>query len=515
MDKKFYITTAISYPNGKPHIGHAYELIACDAIARFKRLDGYNVFFLTGTDEHGQKMLKTAKDQKMPVEELAKKNAEEFKRMGKMLNASTDDFIRTSEPRHHTASQAIWTAMEKNGDIYKDLYRGWYSLRDEAYYDESETTKDEEGNRIGPQGTPVEWIEEESLFFKLSEYQDKLLEFYEKNPDYIAPPHRRNEIVNFVKSGLKNLSISRTTFDWGVKVPNEEKHVMYVWVDALTNYITAIGYPDTKDEKWGYWPADIHVIGKDIMRFHTVFWPAFLMSAGLPTPKRVFGHGFLFNKQEKMSKSIGNVVDPFAIAEEYGVDAIRHFLLREVPFGQDGNYSHDSIVARTNADLANDLGNLAQRSLSMIFKNCKGKVNEPTPNELNSDDNDILKEVEGLMENVRKEMEMQNIHLALADIWEKIGSANRYFAAQEPWTLKENNPKRMEIVLYVTAEIIRRIAIIVQPYIPESAEKLLDTLNVETSKRSFESLNENIKTISLNEAPQAVFPRYVEKEENE
>ena len=513
----FYLTTAISYPNGAPHIGHAYELIACDAIARFKRLDGFDVHFLTGTDEHGLKMLKTARDANIPVQELADKNAEEFKRMCKALNASNDDFIRTSEPRHHKASQALWKAMQEQGDIYKGSYSGWYSVRDEAYYDESETTKDDNGDRLGPQGTPVEWIEEESYFFKLSEYQDKLLEFYNANPDFIAPSHRKNEIVNFIKGGLNDLSISRTTFDWGVKVPNDESHVMYVWVDALTNYMTALGYPDTNDAKWQFWPADVHVIGKDIVRFHTIYWPAFLMSAGLEIPKRVFGHGFLFNKDEKMSKSVGNVIDPFTIAEEYGVDSIRYFLLREIAFGQDGSYSHESIVNRTNSELANGLGNLAQRSLSMIFKNCDGKIIKPQNSNFTDADKSLLdhfviNEETTDLKSIRSYIDSQEIHTALGAIYFAVDAGNQYFDDNEPWSLKDKDPERMKVVLYTVAEILRQVGIMLQPFIPESAEKLLDVLGVGQSERTFASLGDALESIELTEAPQGIFPRYVDKE---
>ena len=364
----FYITTAIAYPNGVPHIGHAYEAIATDALARFARLDGKDVFFLTGTDEHGLKMAQTAEAEGLPTMEVATRNALRFKEMDRRLNVSQDRFIRTTEGQHHRSSQEIWKRMAANGDIYLDSYSGWYSVRDEAYYAEDETTVGEDKVRRGPQGTPVEWVEEKSYFFKLSAYQDKLLKLYETQPDFIGPDSRRNEVVSFVKGGLRDLSISRTTFDWGVKVPTDPEHVMYVWVDALTNYITGVGFPDEGDANWRFWPADVHIIGKDIIRFHAVYWPAFLMSAGIALPKRVYAHGFLFSRGEKMSKSVGNVVDPFNLADQYGVDQVRYFFLREVPFGQDGNYNHEAIVARINADLANDLGNLAQRSLSMISK---------------------------------------------------------------------------------------------------------------------------------------------------
>jgi methionyl-tRNA synthetase len=510
----FYITTAISYPNGKPHIGHAYELIATDALARFQRLDGKDVFFLTGTDEHGIKMLQTAKKEGITARELADRNAAEFKRMATVLNASNDDFIRTTEERHYAASQAIWKAMAANGDIYKGGYAGWYSVRDEAYYGEEETEVRADNVRYGPQGTPVEWVEEESYFFRLSAYQDKLLALYENQPDFIGPTERRNEVASFVRSGLKDLSISRTTFDWGVPVPGDEKHVMYVWVDALTNYITGVGYPDEKDTKWRFWPADAHIIGKDIVRFHAVYWPAFLMSAGIELPKRVFGHGFLFNRGEKMSKSLGNVIDPASMVEHYGLDQVRYFFLREVPFGQDGSYSHEAIVNRTNADLANDLGNLAQRSLSMIAKNCGGVV--PALGELADADKAILDQASEALVIARKAMAEQGIHHALAAIFAVVAEANRYFATQEPWALKKTDPARMETVLWVTAETIRRVAILCQPYIPGSAAKLLDILAVAEDARSFTHVAEAyaLATGTALPAPQPVFPRYVEQEAN-
>ncbi|HTO65304.1 MAG TPA: methionine--tRNA ligase, partial [Bradyrhizobium sp.] len=342
--KTFYITTAIAYPNGNPHIGHAYEAIATDALARFQRLDGKDVFFLTGTDEHGLKMIQTAENEGLTPHALATRNAGRFKEMDERLNVSFDRFIRTTEEQHHRSSQEIWRRMADNGDIYLDSYSGWYSVRDEAYYAEEETTLGEDNVRRGPQGTPVEWVEEKSYFFRLSAYQDRLLDLYAEQPDFIGPESRRNEVVSFVRSGLRDLSVSRTTFDWGVKVPGDPEHVMYVWVDALTNYITGAGFPDENDSNWRYWPADVHIIGKDIIRFHAVYWPAFLMSAGIAVPKRVYAHGFLFNRGEKMSKSVGNVVDPFNLADQYGVDQMRYFFLREVPFGQDGNYNHEAIV---------------------------------------------------------------------------------------------------------------------------------------------------------------------------
>ncbi|MCT8999526.1 methionine--tRNA ligase [Chelativorans intermedius] len=509
----FYITTAISYPNGSPHIGHAYELIATDALARFQRLDGKDVMFLTGTDEHGIKMLQTARKEGLSARDLAERNTPQFQRMAEVLGASNDDFIRTTEERHRKACQAIWKAMAGNGDIYLGSYSGWYSVRDEAYYGEEETELREDGVRYGPQGTPVEWVEEESYFFRLSAYQERLLKHYEENPDFIGPAERRNEIVSFVRSGLRDLSISRTTFDWGVPVPGDEKHVMYVWVDALTNYITALGYPDTHGERWRYWPADVHVIGKDITRFHAVYWPAFLMSAGLPLPRRVFSHGFLFNRGEKMSKSVGNVVDPFTLVEHYGLDQVRYFFLREVPFGQDGSYSHEAIAGRINADLANDLGNLAQRSLSMIAKNCGGKV--PARGTLAEPDKTILARAEAALAAGREAMGRQAIHAALAAVFEVVAEANRYFAGEAPWALRKTDPARMETVLYTTAEVLRRLAILCQPYMPGSAARLLDLLAVPAEGRTFADIGEAHMLVPGTPLPPPapVFPRHVEAEE--
>ncbi|MET0867686.1 MAG: methionine--tRNA ligase, partial [Pseudorhodoplanes sp.] len=394
---RYYVTTAISYPNGVPHIGHAYEAIATDAIARFMRLDGYDVFFLTGTDEHGQKIQQTGAREGLTARELLERNVPRFRAMVERMNCSNDDFIRTTEPRHYEASKAIWEAMEANGDIYLAKYAGWYSVRDERYFAEDETRLNEQGTRLAIEtGTPVEWVEEESYFFKLSAYQDKLLDLYARVPDFVLPRERLNEVASFVKGGLQDLSISRTTFDWGIPVPGAPKHIMYVWVDALTNYITAVGYPDKDGETFQrYWPADLHVIGKDIVRFHAVYWPAFLMSAGIAVPRRIFSHGFLFNRGEKMSKSTGNVVDPFELADTFGVDQVRYFFLREVPFGQDGNYSYEAIAARTNAELANDLGNLAQRSLSMVAKQLGGVM--PAPGEFSAGDLAILAAADGMI----------------------------------------------------------------------------------------------------------------------
>jgi methionyl-tRNA synthetase len=506
----YYITTAIAYPNGVPHIGHAYEAIATDALARFQRLDGKDVFFLTGTDEHGLKMIQTAESENMTPSDLATRNAARFKEMDQRLNISFDRFIRTTEEQHHRSSQAIWQRMADNGDIYLDSYAGWYSVRDEAYYAEDETVVGDDKVRRGPQGTPVDWVEEKSYFFKLSAYQDRLLELYESQPDFIGPDSRKNEVVSFVKGGLKDLSVSRTTFDWGVKVPGDPEHVMYVWVDALTNYITGVGFPDENDANWHYWPADVHIIGKDIIRFHAVYWPAFLMSAGIPLQKRVYAHGFLFNKGEKMSKSVGNVVDPFNLANQYGVDQVRYFFLREVPFGQDGSYNHEAIVARTNADLANDLGNLAQRSLSMIAKQYGGVL--PEPGAFSDNDKAILAQADGMIALARTAMGTQQIHQALNAVWAAVAEANRYFAGEAPWALAKTDPARQRTVLYVTAEVVRQIAILAQPVMPESSAKLLDSLGIPAEARDFAALGgaTRIRPGTALPAPVPVFPRYIE-----
>jgi len=517
---RYYVTTAIAYPNGAPHIGFAYELIAADAIARFKRLDSYDVFFLTGTDEHGIKMLQTAAKEGITPQQLTARTVPRFQELTVRMNCSNDDYIRTTEERHHRSSEAIWQRMEANGDVYLDKYSGWYSVRDEAYYDEEETRLDEKGVRLGPQGTPVEWVAEESYFFRLSAYQQKLLELYAKHPDFVLPKERMNEVASFVQRGLQDLSISRTTFDWGIPVPRTDpqgrprqtnaKHVMYVWVDALTNYITSVGFPDTNSAKFRrYWPADLHVIGKDIVRFHAVYWPAFLMSAGIAVPRRIFSHGFLFNRGEKISKSVGNVIDPFALADAYGVDPLRYFLLREVPFGQDGSYSHEAIVNRINADLANDLGNLAQRSLTMVARQLGGAL--PAPGALSEADRAILAAVDAMIGKAREAMKTQQLHQVLNTAWAVVADANRYFAGEAPWALAKTDPARQATVLYVTAEVIRQVAILAQPFMPESAGKLLDLLAIPAGERSFSELGGDRRiTPGPLPAPAPVFPRYVE-----
>jgi methionyl-tRNA synthetase len=505
----YFITTPIFYPNGIPHIGHAYTAMVTDAMARFQRLDGFDVRFLTGTDEHGLKMQQTAIAEGLTPLALADRNSARFREMMTALNISYDDYIRTTEPRHERACQALWRAIEKNGDIYLGKYAGWYSVRQEAYFDEAETTVGDDGIRREPLGSPVEWAEEETYFFRLSAYQDRLLALYANVPDFVLPRERLNEVASFVRGGLKDLSVSRTTFDWGIKVPDAPSHVMYVWMDALTNYITAAGYPDVEsDEFQRYWPANLHVTGKDIVRFHAVYWPAFLMSAGVAVPQRVFSHGFLLNRGEKMSKSVGNVVDPFAMAAHYGVDQVRYFFMREVSFGQDGSYNHEAIVARINADLANDLGNLAQRSLSMIAKQLGGVL--PEPGEFTDNDKEILAEADAMLAASRTAMATQQIHQWLNVVWSVVAEANRYFAGEAPWALAKTDPARQKTVLYVTAEVVRQVAILTQPVMPDASSKLLDSLGVPQDARDFAALSTRIKSGATLPPPVGVFPRYVE-----
>ena len=514
-DKNFFITTAISYPNGRPHIGHAYEVMATDAIARYHRLNGENVYFSTGTDDHGQKMLQTSREQGKTAQELADELTPAFREMAEALNCSHDDFIRTSEPRHHASVSDLWQRIAENGrdDIYKDSYKGWYSVRDEAFYAEDELVPDAEGNKLSPQGTPVEWLEEDSYFFRLSAYEDKLLAHFEAHPDFLMPESRRNEITSFIKGGLKDLSISRTAFNWGVPVPGDDKHVMYVWMDALTNYLSVLGYPDRDGRYADFWPCSLHIIGKDITRFHTVYWPAFLMAADLPLPKQVFAHGFLTVKGEKMSKSLGNVLDPMTLAAHYGVDALRYFFLREVPFGRDGSFTDEAIVNRVNADLANDIGNLAQRSLSMIAKNCDEAL--PQPETLSAEDEAVLALFDSLKTRTDAAMAGHELHNYLSLVMEAVSEANRYFAAEEPWALKKENPARMGTVLYVTAELVRQAAILLQPVIPAGANQLLDLLQVAADRRDFAALgpDNRLQGGTPLPKPEGVFPRLSALEE--
>lgn len=512
MTKPYTITTAISYPNGRPHIGHAYEAIATDAFARFQRMMGRDVFFQTGTDEHGLKMAQTARAKGISPAELAEEMSSHFRAMDDALNISYDRFIRTTEPAHHRASQALWQAMAASDDLYLDRYEGWYSVRDEAFYDEKELTAGEGGEKLSPQGTPVEWTVEESWFFRLSKYQQPLLDHYNAHPEFIQPDSRRNEVMRFVEGGLSDLSVSRTSFDWGVKVPGSEghvrpaegpqhvmpaegsQHVMYVWVDALTNYLTGCGYPDDPERMARYWAkgGDItHIIGKDIVRFHAVYWPAFLMSANLPLPRQVFGHGFLLNRGEKMSKSLGNVADPLELAERFGVDQLRYFLLAEVSFGNDGSYSAEAIVQKANSDLANSFGNLAQRTLSFIAKNLEGRL--PVANATGSkEDAELSHEVSS---SCSQDIPGYFSQLAPSDaieFWMRaVFACNAYIDAQAPWALRKTDPARMEAVLATLYVAIGQLAIAIRPIIPASADALLDQMGVPVDVRTYAGLTGN------------------------
>ncbi len=510
MADPYYITFAIAYPNGKPHIGHAYEAIAADAIARFHRMQGKDVRLVTGTDEHGLKMAQTAREAGRDTLEFATEMSNHFRVMCDRLNISYDAFCRTTEDRHKQASIALWNALKASGDLYLDRYEGWYSVRDEAFYDEKELFAGEGAEKLSPQGTPVEWTVEESWFFRLSKYEKQLLELYEEHPEFIQPDSRRNEVIQFVKGGLKDLSVSRTSFNWGVPVPGSPGHVMYVWVDALTTYLTGIGYPDTSGDFARFWPADLHLIGKDIVRFHAVYWPAFLWSAGLPLPKQVFGHGFLLARGEKMSKSLGNVVDPLELADRFGVDALRYFLLREVSFGQDGSYSAEAIVTRCNAELANSFGNLAQRTLSMIFKNLDGRLSDLGYTEADT-------KLEGTVRNNIGSMETSFGHLHFSDGLDNwmfaVFACNQYVDEQAPWALRKSDPERMAEVLMTLFRCVRDLAIAVRCIVPESADRLLDQLGIAPDARDFAALADAswfarlVKTGFVVTQPVGIFPR--------
>ncbi len=511
----YYITTPIYYVNDNPHLGHAYTTIACDVLARFKRLDGHEVFFLTGTDEHGQKVAQAAAKAGTDPQSFTDRVSQNFRALGPVLNYSNDDFIRTTEERHKKACQALWKKLADAGEIYLAKYSGWYAVRDEAYYGEDELTDGPNGKKIAPSGAECEWVEEESYFFRLSAWREKLLQYYEEHPDFILPQSRRNEVVSFVKGELRDLSVSRTRLDWGVPVPDAPGHVMYVWIDALTNYLTAVGYPDEDSAAFKkFWPADLHMVGKDILRFHTVYWPAFLMAAGLEPPKRVFAHGWWTIEGQKMSKSLGNVISPYDLVERYGVDAARYFVLREVPFGNDGDFSHSQAILRINNDLANGLGNLAQRTLSQIQKNCNAAV--PMPGEITVEDRLLLKMAQtDMLETVRAELDQQRFHKALESIWQVVTAANGYIDAQAPWALKKTDIARMNTVLYVLAETIRCLALIVQPFVPASSAKMLEQLAIGSDKRRLEFLapkNALEPGVAL-PPPIGVFPRIIEDEQ--
>lgn len=482
MAEPYYITTAIAYPNGKPHIGHAYEAIAADVIARFQRQQGRDVRFQTGTDEHGLKMAQKARELGMTPSALCDEMSQHFIEMCKVLQISYDVFQRTTAPRHHAASQELWRRMDASGDLYLDRYEGWYSVRDEAYYEAGELIDGEGGTKLSPQGTPVEWTVEESWFFRLSRYQEPLLALFRDHPGFLQPDSRRNEVVRFIEGGLRDLSVSRTSFDWGVKVPAKdttaENHVMYVWVDALTNYLTGLGFPEEATEMATWWPADLHLIGKDIVRFHAVYWPAFLMSASLPLPKCVFGHGFLLHRGEKMSKSLGNVIDPLELVARFGVDSLRYFLMRDVSFGQDGSYSAQAIVTRCNAELANSFGNLAQRVLALIFKNLDGIL--PVEKDLVETDIALKGAVQHAMANlVSDEMAALNFSVAIEYWMSHVFACNQFVDSAAPWALKKQGEvARMETVLAVLFQCIRDLAIAIRPVIPTSADRLLDQMGI-------------------------------------
>ena len=510
MDKRpYYVTTPIYYVNDQPHIGHAYTTLACDVLARFKRLDGHRVNFLTGTDEHGQKVAKSASSMGMDPQAFTDKISDNFRRLSDAFNISNDDFIRTTEPRHLRACQALWNKLMEAGEIYLGSYAGWYAVSDEAFYGENELEEGPDGGKIAPTGAAVEWVEEPSYFFRLSAWQDRLLEHYEQNPDFIGPETRRNEVLSFVRGGLKDLSVSRTTFTWGVPVPGDPQHVMYVWLDALTNYITAAGYPDQESDSFTtFWPADLHMVGKDILRFHAVYWPAFLMAAGVAPPRRVYAHGWWTSEGQKISKRLGNVIDPFQLIERYGLDQVRYFLLREVPFGNDGDFSHRAMVARMNYDLANQFGNLAQRVLSLIAKNCAGRV--PRAGALTADDEALLANATGLLDTLRRTLATQAFHRSLDALWSVISAANVYVDAQAPWQLRKSDPARMASVLYVLAETIRHLAILAQPFMPGAMARMLDQLAVAETARDFPRLGPEhaLAPDTPLPKPEGVFPRF-------
>ncbi|MFL2818045.1 MAG: methionine--tRNA ligase [Candidatus Puniceispirillales bacterium] len=502
MSSNYYITTPIYYVNDVPHIGHAYTTLACDVIARFKRLDGFNVFFLTGTDEHGQKVELAAKNKGVAPKEFVDEVSQNFRSLLKCMNFSNDDFIRTTEKRHLDSCKKIWKKLLENGSIYLDKYSGWYSVRDEAFYSETEVV-----DGAAPSGAPVEWVEEPSYFFNLSKWEDELLKFYEENNNFILPNSRRNEVISFVKGGLKDLSVSRTSFSWGVKVPNNDDHIMYVWLDALTNYLSACNYSNSENDALSkFWPADVHMVGKDIVRFHAVYWPAFLMAADLPLPKKIFAHGWWTNEGNKISKSLGNVIDPFELVEKYGVDQIRYFLMREVPFGNDGDFSNSQLINRINSDLANSYGNLFQRVTSMIFKNCN-EVIPIRPNDFQDEDLKLINSIRNSLQNYRSLMDEQKFDQFLKNIWLVISDANKYVDDQAPWSLKKNNFQRMEVVLYTLIEIIRQISIMLQPFIPNTSKSILDYIQIPLVQRDIKSIELSFDGGIKISTPKPLFPR--------
>ena len=489
MDKNFYITTPIYYPSGRPHMGHAYSSIIADFFARFKSIDDYNVHFLTGTDEHGLKIQRSAEKAGKDPKEFCDQISQTFKDLSKTLNLSNTDFIRTTEDRHKKTVQHLWSLLEKNDDIYLSNYSGWYSVSDEAFYNEDEI-EELDGKKIAKSSkSNVEWIEEESYFFRLSKWQKPLLEFYENNPDFILPESRKNEVISFVKSGLKDLSVSRKTFTWGIPVPSNDKHIIYVWLDALTNYLSALNYPDTNDELFKkFWPASIHLIGKDILRFHAVYWPAFLLAAKIELPKKVYGHGWILSGEEKMSKSKGNILDPLKIIEEYGLDPLRYYLIKEVSFGNDGNISQDRLEDCINSDLANNYGNLCQRVTAFAMKNCDGKI--PAKIDFQPDDLKILNKFQENLDTIRSKINEQNINFYIDFIVNSLFDANKYFNDQEPWK-KKDNLIRLNTIVYTTLEIVRKISFLLYPIIPETSLKALKIFNLSEKDIKLETISNN------------------------
>ena len=489
MVKNFYITTPIYYPSAKPHMGHAYSSIIADFFARFKRIDGFDVHFLTGTDEHGLKIQRAAENNNIEPLKFCDQISQTFRDLSKTLNLSNTDFIRTTEERHKKSVQYLWSELEKNDDIYLSKYSGWYSVSDEAFYSEDEII-DKDGDKIAnTSGSSVEWIEEESYFFRLSKWQEKLLEYYEKNSNFISPKSRKNEVISFVKSGLKDLSISRKTFSWGIKVPNNSDHVIYVWLDALTNYISALNYPNTNDSLFKkFWPASVHMIGKDILRFHAIYWPAFLMAANIPLPEKIYGHGWILSGKEKMSKSKGNILDPLDIIDMYGLDPLRYYLIKEVSFGNDGNISQDKLEDCVNSDLANNYGNLCQRVTAFAEKNCSSKI--PKIKNYNKEDLVMLDKFKKNLTNIREEIDNQNINFYISFIVSALFEANKYFNDQEPWK-KKDDKERMDTIVYTSLEMIRKISFMLYPIIPNSIEKALKIFNLDSSDINFESIGSN------------------------
>ena len=506
---RYFITTPIYYVNGAPHIGHAYTSVAADVLARWHRLEGDEVFFLTGTDEHGQKVEKAALDAGMAPQDFVDQLAAHFVDMAACMGISHDDFIRTTEARHKRGCTALWETLAAAGEIYLGHYEGWYAIRDEAFYNEDEIQTRPDGARVSPFGSPVEWVREPNYLFRLSTWQDRLLAFYEANPAFLGPSSTRSEVVSFVRGGLTDLSVSRSSLTWGVPVPGDPAHVMYVWLDALANYATALGYPDQTAPRWAFWPADLHMVGKDIARFHAVYWPAFLMAAGLPVPKRVFANGWWTVEGEKMSKSVGNVIDPRDLVAEFGLDAVRFFLLREMPFGNDGDFSRKALIGRMNSELANDFGNLAQRSLSLIAKNCDGML--PSVGPVTEDDADLRAQALALPALLRPRLERQAFHEALEDVWKVIRAANAYIDRQAPWSLRKTDPVRMAAVLRVVADVVRGVATVLQPFMPGSMAAMLDQLGVPGDARSLAALTTPLEGGIPLPPPRGVFPRFVEE----